>query len=83
MEKTSVIQRNDYIMFTNKLTHILCFCSKCDPKAEGGYGGILLNCNIYNNDKNIQQQKQFINYCPTCGKEIDWNNITEKDNYIK
>lgn len=81
IKKVGVIKRNDYIFWTNRMSEIIYFCAECDPKGEGGHGGVLArNVGIVECCNDL---KQFFKFCPTCGKPVDWTDVTEIKNQIK
>lgn len=83
-ETTGVIKRIDYHTFSTDISNVICFCNKCDPKGEGGHGGYLGNsCYAVTNDEVKERYSEFTKFCPTCGKIINWDDITERENWLR
>lgn len=78
---TNVIKRIDMTAFTSNIKEIICFCNHCGPNAKGGQGGILAR---FPNPSymDIENLKKINRFCPTCGKQVDWDNITEMQNFL-
>lgn len=74
-----IIKRKDYVMFTDNLRKVICFCKNCDPKGEGGHGGIISS---YERD-DMEFLKKDKNFCPTCGDKINWDDVIERVNYLR
>lgn len=75
MKNNGIILRVDYHEFSDNISRICCFCKDCDPEAKGGNGGVLPDMvgndvNYYKTDPDYQKHYR---YCPTCGKEIDYD----------
>ncbi|MBP0959208.1 MAG: hypothetical protein J5992_03695 [Oscillospiraceae bacterium] len=80
MKNSGIILRVDYEPFTTNISRICCFCKDCDPDAGGGKGGYLPS--MRRNDEYEEGNYQTVNkYCSTCGKEIDYTNVTIVDKY--
>ena len=73
---TDIVMRKDKEAYGEKVLHAVLFCKHCDPKAEGGHGGIIYSTECFIDDA-VEQAKKHQNYCPTCGRKINWGNPIE------
>lgn len=75
-EKVAIVKKIIYRPYLDSIDRIVYFCEKCNQNAEGSKAGLLANLDVscqFDDADNIA--KDFINFCPTCGKLLNWNNI--------
>lgn len=72
MNVTGVIKRIDHKPYSSDIVNVVCFCEHCDPEGKGEQGGLLKS--FHKDDDGFL--KKDIHYCPTCGRTVNWNQMT-------
>ena len=75
-KKVGVVKKIVYKAYKDDIQQIVYFCKNCNESAENSKAGLLqrieVSC-LFDDADDIA--KAFTNFCPTCDKPLDWNNM--------